>query len=109
MKTRQEYFAAARQWFIDENPHLVRTIEHNAALHAHNIGMSIDTFCQEEITQAFVQHLRTLGNDNVVTVLHLMEPDSEIRKTVLTEYYGEIANSIGIHLSDFLIENNISL
>ncbi len=109
MKTRQEYFAAARQLFIDENPHLVRTIENDAALHAQNLHMTVVEFCEENITQAFVQHLKTLGNDSVVTVLNMMEPDREIRKAVLTQYYEEVANSLGIHLSDFLTENNISL
>ncbi|MFQ0831034.1 DUF6388 family protein [Serratia fonticola] len=109
MKTRQEYFAAARQRFIDENPNLVRTIERDATSHAHHIGMSVDELCQEQITEAFVKNLRALGDNNVVTVLNMMEPDSEIRRAVLTQYYEEIANGMGMHLSDFLIENNISL
>ncbi len=109
MKTRQEYFAAARQQFTDNNPHLVRSIEHDATLHAHHIGMSVNDFCQEKVTEAFVKNLRTMGNDTVVTVLNMMEPNSEFRKAALIQYYEEMANSIGISLSDYLIENNISL
>lgn len=109
MKTRNDCFAELRKLFVDANPAQISQIEREADHEAVALGMERNQFISEQINLAYGRYLNTLPGDTTVSVIEMMAPDEHTKKALLTEYYQEVAESLGLSVEDFLRENRITL
>ena len=111
LMTIQDCFDAARTQFILENQALILEIEHEAALHAKNLGLTESEFMESELSRNFASSLARFskGQDTAVTVIKMFAPNETIRKELLIEHLSKVASSIGISLEEYLNLNRMDV
>lgn len=107
--TIEECFAAARTQFIQENQSLVLELQHEATLHASNVGLSESEFFETELSRHFADTLRLHGEDTTITVIKMYAPNESIKKDLLVKHLSEVADCVGLSLEEFLGTNRIDI
>lgn len=107
MKTVEEYYAIAKDLFLDAHPELKSGIENLTAEQAASIGMSVEQLRSLQKDRAYAAYVREKKLDGMLFAIQLAEPDKAIMVEAIETYLRAHAEALGLTWEAFCIQNEL--
>jgi len=107
MKTVEEYYAIAKDLFLEAHPELKAGIENLTAEQADSIGMTVEQLKSLQKDRAYAAYVREKKLDGVLFAIQLAEPDKAIMVEAIETYLHSHAEALGLSWEEFCIQNEL--
>ncbi|MBN1085464.1 hypothetical protein JNO12_11745 [Erwinia aphidicola] len=106
MKT-VEYYAIAKDLFLEAHPDLKAGIENLTAEQASTMGMSVEQLRELQKERAYAAYVREKKLDGVLFAIQLAEPDKAVMVDAIEAYLHSHAEALGMSWEEFCIKNEL--
>ncbi|WP_133623880.1 DUF6388 family protein [Erwinia sp. LJJL01] len=107
MKTVEEYYAIAKDLFLEAHPDLKAGIENLTAEQASTMGMSVEQLRELQKERAYAAYVREKKLDGVLFAIQLAEPDKAVMVDAIEAYLHRHAEALGMSWEEFCIKNEL--
>ncbi|MCP2233063.1 DUF6388 family protein [Erwinia aphidicola] len=107
MKTVEEYYAIAKDLFLEAHPDLKTGIENLTAEQASTMGMSVEQLRELQKERAYAAYVREKKLDGVLFAIQLAEPDKAVMVDAIEAYLHSHAEALGMSWEEFCIKNEL--
>lgn len=107
MKTVEEYYAIAKDLFLEAHPELKAGIENLTAEQAATMGMSVEQLRALQKDRAYAAYVREKKLDGVLFAIQLAEPDKAVMADAIEAYLRTHAAALGMSWEAFCIKNEL--
>jgi len=107
MKTVEEYYAIAKDLFLEAHPDLKAGIENLTAEQASTMGMSVEQLRELQKERAYAAYVREKKLDGVLFSIQLAEPDKAVMVDAIEAYLHSHAEALGMSWEEFCIKNEL--
>lgn len=107
MKTVEEYYAIAKDLFLEAHPELKAGIENLTAEQASTMGMSVEQLRELQKERAYAAYVREKKLDGVLFAIQLAEPDKAVMVDAIEAYLHSHAEALGMSWEEFCIKNEL--
>ncbi|CCG87582.1 hypothetical protein EPIR_2217 [Erwinia piriflorinigrans CFBP 5888] len=107
MKTVEEYYAIAKERFLEAHPTLKSGIENLTTEQAATLGMSLQQLQSIQKDRAYAAWVREKKLDGVLFAIQLAEPDKEVMVAAIEQYLHTHAEALGMSWEEFCIKNEL--
>ncbi len=107
MKTIEEYYAIAKDLFLEAHPQLKAGIENLTAEQAVTLGMSREQLQAMQKDRAWAAYMREKKLDGMLFAIQLAEPDKEVMVAAIETYLHDHAAALGMSWEEFCIKNEL--
>ncbi|CAH0175832.1 DUF6388 family protein [Erwinia aphidicola] len=107
MKTVEEYYAIAKDLFLEAHPDLKAGIENLTAEQASTMGMSVEQLRELQKERAYAAYVREKKLDGVLFAIQLAEPDKAVMVDAIEAYLHSHAEALGMSWEEFCIKNEL--
>ncbi|WP_336798153.1 DUF6388 family protein [Erwinia aphidicola] len=107
MKTVEQYYAIAKDLFLEAHPDLKAGIENLTAEQASTMGMSVEQLRELQKERAYAAYVREKKLDGVLFAIQLAEPDKAVMVDAIEAYLHSHAEALGMSWEEFCIKNEL--
>jgi len=107
MKTVEEYYAIAKDLFLEAHPELKAGIENLTAEQASTMGMSVEQLRELQKERAYAAYVREKKLDGMLFAIQLAEPDKAVMVDAIESYLHRHAEALGMSWEEFCIKNEL--
>ncbi|VTT28604.1 Uncharacterised protein [Klebsiella pneumoniae] len=107
MKTVEEYYAIAKDLFLEAHPELKAGIENLTAEQASTMGMSVEQLRELQKERAYAAYVREKKLDGMLFAIQLAEPDKAVMVDAIEAYLHSHAEALGMSWEEFCIKNEL--
>jgi len=107
MKAVEEYYAIAKDLFLEAHPDLKAGIENLTAEQASTMGMSVEQLRELQKERAYAAYVREKKLDGVLFAIQLAEPDKAVMVDAIEAYLHSHAEALGMSWEEFCIKNEL--
>ncbi|MDI3438167.1 DUF6388 family protein [Erwinia sp. V90_4] len=107
MKTVEEYYAIAKDLFLEAHPDLKAGIENLTAEQASTMSMSVEQLRELQKERAYAAYVREKKLDGVLFAIQLAEPDKAVMVDAIEAYLHSHAEALGMSWEEFCIKNEL--
>lgn len=107
MKTVEEYYAIAKDLFLEAHPDLKAGIENLTAEQASTMGMSVEQLRELQKERAYAAYVREKKLDGVLFAIQLAEPDKAVMVDAIEAYLHSHAEALGMSWEEFCTKNEL--
>jgi len=107
MKTVEEYYALAKDLFLEAHPTLKAGIENLTPEQAATMNMSVEQLREMQKDRAYAAYVREKKLDGVLFAIQLAEPDKAVMVEAIETYLRAHAEALGMTWEEFCIKNEL--
>lgn len=107
MKTVEEYYAIAKEIFLEAHPELKAGIANLTEDQAATMGMTVEQLQALQKDRAYAAYVREKKLDGVLFAIQLAEPDKEVMVEAIETYLHSHAEALGLTWEEFCIKNEL--
>ncbi|BCQ35492.1 hypothetical protein ERHA54_29990 [Erwinia rhapontici] len=107
MKTVEEYYAIAKDLFLEAHPTLKAGIENLTADQAATLGMTVEQLQSMQKDRAYAAYVREKKLDGMLFAIQLAEPDKAVMVNAIEAYLHTHAEALGMSWEEFCIKNEL--
>ena len=107
MKTIEEYYAIAKDIFLEAHPDLKHGIENLTEEQAATMGMTVSQLQALQKDRAYAAYVREKKLDGMLFAIQLAEPDKNIMVEAIETYLHDHAAALGLTWEEFCIQNEL--
>jgi len=107
MKTVEEYYAIAKDMFLEAHPTLKAGIENLTAEQAATLGMSVEQLQSMQKDRAYAAYVREKKLAGMLFAIQLAEPDKAVMVEAIETYLRSQAEALGMTWEAFCIKNEL--
>jgi len=107
MKTVEEYYAIAKEIFLEAHPELKAGIANLTEDQAATMSMTVEQLQALQKDRAYAAYVREKKLDGVLFAIQLAEPDKEVMVEAIETYLHSHAEALGLTWEEFCIKNEL--
>jgi len=107
MKSIEEYYATARDLFLEAHPEIKSGIAQLTVENAAAMGMSLSQLQSMQADRAYAAFTREKKLDGMLFAIQLAEPDKAVANQAIEAYLRQHATALGMSWEEFCIKNEL--
>ncbi len=107
MKSIEQYYALARDLFLEAHPEIKAGIAQLTEQDAATVGMTLPQLQSMQADRAYAAFTREKKLDGMLFAIQLAEPDKEVAAEAIEAYLRQHAAALGLSWEAFCIKNEL--
>lgn len=107
MKSIEQYYALARDLFLEAHPEIKAGIAQLTEQDAATVGMTLPQLQNMQADRAYATFTREKKLDGMLFAIQLAEPDKEVAAEAIEAYLRQHAAALGLSWEAFCIKNEL--
>ncbi|KGT96010.1 hypothetical protein NG99_00425 [Erwinia typographi] len=107
MKSIEQYYALARDLFLEAHPEIKAGIAQLTEQDAATVGMTLPQLQNMQADRAYAAFTREKKLDGMLFAIQLAEPDKEVAAEAIEAYLRQHAAALGLSWEAFCIKNEL--
>ncbi|RWR03904.1 hypothetical protein ED28_02640 [[Pantoea] beijingensis] len=107
MKTPEEYYAIARDMFLQAHPDFSAALDKISPQDAQSLGMTQERLRAIQADRIYAAFLRAKKQDGILFSIQLAEPNKEVAAQAIERYLRSHAEALGMTWEEFCIKNEL--